>query len=90
MAHLGCFTQHTPDKDADDRFSTLAEYCESEFECAIQRSSTVLQAAKNFSNDSEIIEACNSMREICDALVERSKVDGSHSFMSGGINGMYI
>ncbi|CAD6456177.1 3b926ffd-fbf9-45f1-aeb5-ce2e487196cd-CDS [Sclerotinia trifoliorum] len=52
MAHLGCFTQHTPDKDADDRFLTLAEYCESEFECAIQRSSTALQAAKAFSNDS--------------------------------------
>ncbi|EDN97781.1 predicted protein [Sclerotinia sclerotiorum 1980 UF-70] len=30
------------------------------------------------------------MREICDALVERSKVDGSHSFMSGGINGIQV
>ncbi|KAJ8065629.1 hypothetical protein OCU04_006304 [Sclerotinia nivalis] len=90
MAHLGCFTEHTPDKDADDRFLTLSEYCESEYECTIRRSSTNLQAAKAFSNDSEIIEACNTMREICDAVVERTKVDGPHSFMSGGINGKYI
>ncbi|KAF7879229.1 hypothetical protein EAF04_000426 [Stromatinia cepivora] len=90
MSHLGCFTEHTPDRDADDRFLTLAEYCESEYECSIQRSSTVLQTAKTFSNDSEIIEACNTMHEICDAVVERTKVDGRHSFMSGGINGKCI
>ncbi|TEY39733.1 hypothetical protein BOTCAL_0451g00100 [Botryotinia calthae] len=79
MAYLGCFTRHTPDKDADDRFLALSVYCEKEYEDADRKSTTALQAAKTFSSDPTVIEACNKMRGICVTLVERAKSDGRRS-----------
>ncbi|KAF7902153.1 uncharacterized protein EAF01_007451 [Botrytis porri] len=92
MAHLGCFTRHTPDQKADDRFLALSVYCEGEYEDIDRRSITALQAAKTFSGDPRVIEACNKMRGICDSLVERTKSGGhlSNLFTGGGVGGRYI
>ncbi|TGO77165.1 hypothetical protein BELL_0120g00180 [Botrytis elliptica] len=92
MAHLGCFTRHTPDKDADDRFLALSVYCQEEYEDIDRRSTSALQAAKTFSSDLRVIEACNKMSRICDTLVERTKSGGhrSMSFTGGGVSGKYI
>ncbi|KAK6601515.1 hypothetical protein H4I96_06856 [Botrytis cinerea] len=79
MAYLGCFTRHTPDKDADDRFLALSVYCEKEYEDTDRRSTTALQAAKTFSSDLTVVEACNKMRGICESLVERTKSDSRRS-----------
>ncbi|KAF7948703.1 hypothetical protein EAE96_007897 [Botrytis aclada] len=91
MAHLGCFTRHTPDKDADDRFLTLSVYCKGEYEDRDRRSPTALQAAMSFSGDLRVIEACNKMRGICDTLVERTKsgVYRSNSSTGGGFGGRF-
>ncbi|TGO57227.1 hypothetical protein BOTNAR_0206g00160 [Botryotinia narcissicola] len=87
MAHLGCFTRHTPDKDADDRFLALSVYCEGEYEDIDRRATSALQAAKTFSSDLRVVEACNKMRGIYDSLVERTKSDDrrSTSFTGGGV-----
>ncbi|TGO41388.1 hypothetical protein BHYA_0022g00270 [Botrytis hyacinthi] len=92
MAHLGCFTRHTPDKDADDRFLALSVYCEGEYEDIDRRATSALQAAKTFSSDLTVVEACNKMRGICDSLVERTKSGGHRSnlFTGGGIGGKYV
>ncbi|KAF7853576.1 uncharacterized protein EAF02_011881 [Botrytis sinoallii] len=89
---LRMFTRHTPDKDADDRFLALSVYCQEEYEDIDRRSTSALQAAKTFSSDLRVIEACNKMSRTCDTLVERTKSGGhrSMSFTGGGVSDKYI
>ncbi|KAB8297126.1 hypothetical protein EYC80_002510 [Monilinia laxa] len=87
MAHRGCFTSHTPDSNADDQFMTLSDYCDSAFEEALRNSSTVLRAAQAFSENTDIIIACDRMRRICDIIVGTNMIDSRArpSFMNGGL-----
>ncbi|KAA8568459.1 hypothetical protein EYC84_007491 [Monilinia fructicola] len=91
MAHRGCFTNHTPDRDAEDQFMTLSDYCDSVFEEALRNSSMALRAAQTFSENSDIITACDKMRRICDIVVGTNRIDSRARppFMSGGVNSFY-
>ncbi|QSZ34968.1 hypothetical protein DSL72_007830 [Monilinia vaccinii-corymbosi] len=87
MAHRGCFTNHTPDSDADDQFLTLFDYCNGAFEEALNKSSTTLRAAQVFSVNSDVVNACERMRRICDIIVGTTRID-FHSrppLMTGGL-----
>ncbi|KAI9646163.1 hypothetical protein NHQ30_005603 [Ciborinia camelliae] len=88
MAHRGYFTKHTPDRDAEDQFLTLLDYCESEYKEAIRGTSTALRAAQVFSENADVINSCERMLRICDIVVGTSRVNPRPRghYMSGGLN----
>lgn len=85
MAHLGCFTDHTPNQSAEDEFMSLWQWCNAMYDDAVERYPTARQAAQTFSTNPEVLETYSNMRDICDAVVQKLKVYGRGPYMSGGL-----